>query len=246
MIFKGQKMFVHESGVGYTLYIQNDRYATIDRKVGAGTASEEETKSLNDYLKKIEDNIPELKAAKESGTIGIGVYILPSASSTVQTSIDKTTQKMLDEGTDETILKDVLGIVKDNYSMDIEYGANGVAHIKNLDISYDMDALNNVLSKFEAIYGANGELVAGLGKFKDYVNEAFKMLKDQANPSNDIETTTSNSDTKNDLVDTFIQEMDKSKDGATTGADELNKKLYKNYIKSLTSSLTGGLLQQHS
>lgn len=239
-------MYVHESGVGYTLYIQNDRYATIDRKVGAGTASEEETKSLNDYLKKIEDNIPELKAAKESGTIGIGVYILPSASPTVQTAIDKTTEKMLDEGTDETILKDVLGIVKDTYSRDVEYGTNGVSHSKNDIVTYDMAALNNVLSKFEAIYGANGELVAGLGKFKDYVNEAYKMLKDQANPSNDTETSTSNNDTKNDLVDTFMQEMDKSKDGTTTGSEELNKKLYKNYIKSLNSSLTGGLLQQHS
>lgn len=239
-------MYVHESGVSYTLYIQNDRYAKINQKQALGTATEEEVKSLNDYLSKIEESIPELKAAKESGTIGIGVFILPSgASSTLQTAVDQTTQKMLDEGTDETILKDVLGIVKDNYSMDIEYGA-GVAHIKNDTVSYDMDALNSVLDKFKAIYTHNGELSEGLGTFKTYVNDVYNILKNEANPTiQETETAATNS-TDNDLVDSFIHEMEKSEESTTTGADELNKKLYKDYIKSLKSSLTGGLLQQSS
>lgn len=238
-------MYVHESGVGYTLYIQNDKYAKINQKEGLGTATEEEVKSLNDYLAKIEENIPELKAAKESGTIGIGVFILPSGTATLQTAVEQTTQKMLDEGTDETILKDVLGIVKDNYSMDIEYGA-GIAHIKNDTVNYDMDALNAVLDKFKAIYTANGELSDGLGTFQAYVNDVYSILQKEANPTSDTETTTAKDDTQNDLVDTLIQEMEKSEDDTMPGADELTKKLYKNYIKSLKSNLTGGLLQQSS
>jgi len=239
-------MYVHESGVGYTLFIQNDKYAKINQKEGLGTATEEEVKSLNDYLAKIEENIPELKAAKESGTIGIGVFILPSGTSTLQTAVDQTTQKMLDEGTNETILKDVLGIVKDNYSMDIDYGV-GIAHIKNDTVNYDMDALNAVLDKFKAIYTTNGELSDGLGTFKAYVNDVYSILQKEANPTNDEETTNATTDeTKNDLVDTLMQEMDKSEEDKAFGDKELDKKLYKKYIKSLTTTLKGNLLQQSS
>ncbi len=246
-------MYVHDSGVSYTLYIQNDYYANQTLKESEALASGQELanetydSSLDDYLNKIIENIPELKSAQDSG-IGIGVVILPeSASSTLKEAVSQTTDKMLDEGTDEDTLKCVLGIVKSNYSADIDFGA-AVASIKNFSVTYDMDSLNNVLSKFQEIYSSNGELSAGLSKFSEYLNDIYTSLTNAANPTASTEETTSSTDenTGTDLVETFIHELDKSENEATSGSEELTKKLYKNYIKSLSSSLTGGLLKQSS
>jgi hypothetical protein len=251
-------MYVHESGVDYTLYIQNDKYANERLKdnsifsymAGENYAKETASSDLGDYIKKVVDSIPELKAAMETGSAGLAVFILPeSTSSVVKDAVDQTTQKMLDEGTDENVLKGVLGIVKENYSFDIEFGTgtSGVSTIKNDTVNYDMEALNNVLSKFKEIYSSNTELSNGLGKFSKYVNEIYDMLQKEVNPTSDVgTTTTASSDAKNDLVDTLIQEMEKSEDNKTPGTKQLNKKLYKNYIKSLKSNLVGGLLQQSS
>lgn len=247
-------MYVHESGVNYTLYLQNDKFANEFLKdnttfigiAGENYAQDTASSDLGSYLKKVVDSVPELKTAMETGSASLTVFILPeSTSSVVKDAVNQTTQKMLDEGTDEDILKGILGIVKDNYSFDIEYGP-AVSHIKNDTVSYDMEALNNVLSKFKDIYSSNTELSNGLGKFSKYVNEIYDFLKQEANPTSDTETTTANDDTKNDLVDTLIQEMEKSEDDKTPGEQQLTKKLYKKYIKSLTNSLTGGLLQQSS
>lgn len=246
-------MYVHESGVNYSLYLQNDKFANEflkDNTIFIGIAGEnylKETSSsdLGDYLRKVVDSIPELKAAMETGSAGLMVFILPeSTSPIVKDAVEQTTQKMLDEGTDENVLKGILGIVKENYSFDIEYGP-AVSHIKNDVRNYDMEALNGVLSKFKEIYKSNTELSNGLDKFSRYVNEIYDILQHEASYTSDTESSTSKNN-DNDLVETLMQEMEKSEDDKTPGADQLNKKLYKNYIKSLKSSLVGGLLQQSS
>lgn len=240
-------MYVHESGVGYWLYIQNDKYANQvleDREAEAsGTVVDKPyDSSLHDYLEKVIASIPELKEYEANGG-GIGVVILPeSASSTLKESVSRTSDKMLDEGTDENILKGVLGIIKYNYSGDVEYG-DGVATSKNDVFTYDLESVNNVLNKFKDIYASNGALSAGLGRFSEYLSEIYAMLQKEATPTSEAKTTTS--ETKNDLVDTFIHEMEKSKDNTAPGPEQLNKALYKKYIKSLTNNLTSGLLQQH-
>ncbi len=241
-------MYVHESGVGYWLYIQNDKYANQvleerEAEVSGTIIDKPYDSSLHDYLEKVIASIPELKEYEANGG-GIGVVILPeSASSTLKDAVSQTTDKMLNEGEDENILKGVLGIIKFNYSGDVEYG-NGIATSKNDVFTYDLESVNNILNKFKDIYASNGALSAGLGKFSEYLSEIYAMLQKEANPTSEAKTLTN--DTKNDLVDTLIQEMEKSEDDKTLGAEQLNKKLYKNYIKSLTTSLTGGLLQQSS
>lgn len=241
-------MYVHESGVGYWLYIQNDKYANQvleEREAEAsGTIIDKPyDSSLHDYLEKVIASIPELKEYEANGG-GIGVVILPeSASSTLKDAVSQTSDKMLNEGEDENILKGVLGIIKFNYSGDVEYG-NGIATSKNDVFTYDLESVNNILSKFKDIYASNGALSAGLGKFSEYLNEIYAMLQKEANPTSEAKTATN--DTKNDLVDTLIQEMEKSEDDKTPGPEQLNKALYKKYIKSLTSNLTSGLLQQTS
>lgn len=192
------------------------------------------------------DSIPELKDYKANGG-GIGVVILPeSTSSILKEAVNQTTSKMLDKGTDENILKGILGIVKFNYSMDVEYG-DGISRIKNDTFDFDLKAANDVLSKFQDIYASNGELSKGLGQFSEYLNEIYTILKKEANPeSNGIKTDiASSSDTKNDLVDILVEEIDKNKAGSTAGTEELQKNLYKKYIKSLSSNLTSGLFQQY-
>jgi hypothetical protein len=247
-------MYVHESGMGYTLYIQNNKYANQVLEEREAEASgkiidKPYNSSLDDYLNKVIENIPELKEYKANGG-GIGVIILPeNTSSTLQNAVTETTNKMLDEGTDENILKGVLGIVKDNYSYDIEYGKNDKytdMHLKNESWNYDLKAANDVLSKFQDIYASNGELSSGLGKFSEYLNEIYNIMKKEANPElSETKTETAlNSDTKNDLVDIFVEEMDKNKEDSTK-TEELQKNLYKKYIKSLSSNLTSGLFQQY-
>lgn len=180
-------MYVHESGVGYTLYIQNNKYA---------------------------NQVLEEREAESSGKI-----------------IDKPYDK---------------SIVKFNYSMDVEYG-DGISRIKNDTFDFDLKAANDVLSKFQDIYASNGELSKGLGQFSEYLNEIYTILKKEANPeSNGIKTDiASSSDTKNDLVNILVEEIDKNKAGSTAGTEELQKNLYKKYIKSLSSNLTSGLFQQY-
>jgi hypothetical protein len=240
-------MYVHESGVGYTLYIQNNKYANQvleEREAEAsGTViNKPYDSSLHDYLEKVIAAIPELKEYEANGG-GIGVVILPeSASSTLKEAVSQTTDKMLKEGEYENILKGVLGIIKYNYSGDVEYG-NGVATSKNDVFTYDLESVNNVLNKFKDIYASNGALSASLGKFSEYLSEIYEMLQKKANPKNETETAAS--EAKNELVDTLIQELEKSQDDTIPGPDQLNKALYKKYIKSLISSLKSGLLQQH-
>jgi len=241
-------MYVHESGVGYTLYIQNDKYANQvleerEAETSGKIVDKPYDSSLHDYLEKVIASIPELKEYEANGG-GIGVVILPeSASSTLKDALSQTTHKMLEEGEDENILKGVLGIVKYNYSMEVEYG-NGIATIKNDTFNFDLESVNNVLNKFQEIYASNGALSAGLSKFSSYLNEIYGILKNEANPEKNETTATEN--TKNDLVETLVKEIEKSEDKVTNGTEELTKSLYKKYIKSLTSNLTSGLLSQTS
>ncbi|MDD4884440.1 hypothetical protein, partial [Sulfuricurvum sp.] len=74
-------MYVHESGVGYTLYIQNNKYANQvleerDAEASGKIIDKPYDSSLDDYLNKVIDSIPELKEYEANGG-GIGVVILP-------------------------------------------------------------------------------------------------------------------------------------------------------------------------
>jgi len=180
-------MFVHRSGISYTLYLQNNYYAQqtlknreeIDKSGGNWAQSGDMDKGLDDYLSKIIDAIPELKEAEKKG-IGIGVVILPESSSDVlKQSVSAATDQMIADGTDPDILKDVLGIVKDTFSCDIENN-NGYALIKNLTSTADSNDLNNMLENFKNAYGTDKTLSEALSKFADYLNEIWEHLNKQA------------------------------------------------------------------
>jgi hypothetical protein len=184
---RGKKMFVHRSGISYTLYLQNNYYAQqtlknreeIDKSGGNWAQSGDMDKGLDDYLSKIIDAIPELKEAEKKG-IGIGVVILPESSSdALKQSVSAATDQMIADGTDPDILKDVLGIVKDTFSCDIENN-NGYALIKNLTSTADSNDLNNMLENFKNAYGTDKTLSEALSKFADYLNEIWEHLNKQA------------------------------------------------------------------
>ncbi|WP_024955444.1 hypothetical protein [Sulfurospirillum arcachonense] len=242
-------MHVDKTGTGYTLFIQNNKYADLCAKEREqnGSLTQEEYKGLDDYLNEIIDSIPELKASKESGE-GIGVYILPEGTSKeVTDAVDATTKKMLDEGTDENLLKAVLGIVKYNYSYSAdETQSMGMITAKNASfkVECDMEALNNVLDMFEEIYMADEKVSATFSKFKDYINQAYDSLEMYAGEENPVESTVKN-EMKNDLVDTLTAELDKGEDKDVDELKTVQDLMYEKFRKSIASSkITGKVFQQ--
>jgi hypothetical protein len=183
-------MYVHQSGIGYTVYLQNNYYAQKNHTdtqallSGNWAQSGELDKGLDDYLNKIVDAIPELKASQEAG-IGVGFVILPeSMSSDLKQSVSTATDQMIKDGTDPDILKGVLGIVKDTFSCDIEHH-NGYALIKNFTSTADSNDLNNMLENFKNAYGTDKALSEALSKFADYLNDIWEHLNKQAG-NNDV------------------------------------------------------------
>lgn len=202
-------MFVHESGIGYTLYLQNNHYAqevlknreAIDKSGGDWAASGPFDKDLDDYLSKIIDLIPELKEAEEKG-IGIGVEIWPeSNSSSLNKSISLATDKMIKDGTDTDILKAVLGVVKFEWSADVEMH-NGYALSKNDTFSYDRSALKNVMEKFKESYGTDQSLSVALAKFADYLNDIWDNLSKDAKSTFTSSGTISSDEKKGQVLNT--------------------------------------------
>lgn len=184
-------MYTHQTGSFYTLYLQNNYYAqktledreAIDKSGGNWAASGELDKGLDDYLNKIIDNIPELKEAKNKG-IGIGVEILPeSASDDLKQSVTFATDKMIKDNTDPDILKGVLGVVKGEWSGDVEMH-DGYALSKNDTFSYDMPSLNNIIDKVKNAYGTDKALTEALSKFADYLNDIWGQLNKEAGNNN--------------------------------------------------------------
>jgi len=177
-------MYTHQTGSFYTIYLQNDYYAQknyVDTQaiLSGNEASLTLDKGLDDYLKKIIEAIPELKAADQQG-IGIGVVILPeSASNDLKQSVSGATDQMIKDGTDPDILKGVLGVVKGEWSGDVEMH-DGYALSKNDTFSYDINALNGVLEKVKNAYGTDKALSEALSKFADYLNEIWEHLNKQA------------------------------------------------------------------
>ena len=182
-------MYTHQTGSFYTLYLQNDyyaqkNYADTQAILSGNEASLTLDKGLDDYLNKIIDAIPELKAADQQG-IGIGVVILPeSASNDLKQSVSGATDQMIKDGTDPDILKGVLGIVKGEWSGDVEMH-DGYALSKNDTFSYDINALNGVLEKVKNAYGTDKALSEALSKFADYLNDIWEHLNKQAG-NNDV------------------------------------------------------------
>ncbi len=181
-------MYTHQSGISYTVYLQNNYYAQKNLAdtqaiLSGNEASLTLDKGLDDYLNKIIDNIPELKEAKQKG-IGIGVVILPkSASDDLKQSVSLATNKMIQDSTDPDILKGVLGVVKGEWSGDVEMH-NGYALSKNDTFSYDTNALNNIMDKINNAYGMDKPLSEALAKFADYLNEIWGHLNKDAGNNN--------------------------------------------------------------
>ena len=179
------KMYLKESGTGYTVYLQNNYYAqknyadTQALLSGNWAQSGELDKGLDDYLNKIVDAIPELKASQEAG-IGVGFVILPeSTSSDLKQSVSTAADQMIKDGTDPDILKGILGIVKDTFSLEYE-NHPGYSSVRNYESSVDTSSLNHLMENFKNAYGTDKTLSEALSKFADYLNEIWEHLNKQA------------------------------------------------------------------
>jgi hypothetical protein len=181
-------MYTQQTGSFYTFFLQNDYYAQKNlsdtQAISSGKkASLALDKGLDDYLNKIIDNIPELKEAKQKG-IGIGVVILPeSASDDLKQSVSLATNKMIQDGISPNILKGVLGVIKGEWSGNVEIH-DGYALSKNDTFSYDTNALNNIMDKINNAYGMDKPLSEALAEFADYLNEIWGHLNKDAGNNN--------------------------------------------------------------
>lgn len=180
-------MYVHQSGTSYTIYLQNNKYANQTLENRAAIAKDGENwvgsggldKGLDDYLNKIIDAIPELKASQEAG-IGVGFVILPeSTSNSIKQSVSYVADQMIKDGTDPDLLKGILGIVQEAFSYDVE-NSNGYATIKNDTSSANQSDLNALMENFKNAYGTDKKLSESLSKFTDYLNEIWGHLNKQA------------------------------------------------------------------
>lgn len=177
-------MYLKESGTGYTVYLQNNYYAQknyVDTQAILSGNEDALTldKGLDDYLNKIIDAIPELKASQEAG-IGVGFVILPESSSdSLKQSISAATDKMIKDGTDSDLLKGILGIVKDKFSLEYE-NHPGYTSIQNYKSSVDTNSLNHLMENFKNAYGTDKALSEALSKFADYLNDIWEHLNKQA------------------------------------------------------------------
>lgn len=184
-------MYLTQSGTGYTVYLQNNKYANQTLENRAAIAKDGENwvpsgeldKGLDDYINKIVDAIPELKASQEAG-IGVGFVILPeSMSSDLKQSVSTATDQMIKDGTDPDILKGVLGIVKDTFSLEYENNP-GYTTVKNYHSSVDTNSLNYLMENFKNTYGTDKALSDALSKFADYLNEIWGHLNKDAGNNN--------------------------------------------------------------
>ncbi len=184
-------MYIHQSGTSYTVYLQNNKYAQqtlenreeITSSSGNRAQSGELDKGLDDYLNKIVNAIPELKASQEAG-IGVGFVILPEGSSdNLKQSVSLATDRMIKNGADTNILKGILGVVREAFSYDIENN-NGYSTIKNDTSSTNINDINSVMDKIKDTYETDKQLCESLSKFSGYLNEIWNHLNDQTGDVN--------------------------------------------------------------
>ena len=144
-------MQVNKNGTMYDIYVKNDYFY----KKAYSDGEDKLDLSIDDYMRKVQDSIPELKNV----SIGdISIHILPENGS------DKSSSST-DDAKD-----DIIGVVSSKYSYSgDETMHGGTLESKNAEfnISYDKSSIQNLLDKIRFIYSTDKELSQ---KVDEYTN----------------------------------------------------------------------------
>jgi len=147
-------MQVNKNGTMYDVYVKNDYFYKKAYSDGGGKLD----LSIDDYMRKVQDSIPELKDV----SIGdISIHILPENGS------DKSSSST-DDAKD-----DIIGVVSSKYSYSgDETMRGGTLESKNAEfnISYDKSSVQNLLDKIRFIYSTDKELSQKVDKYTNPYN----------------------------------------------------------------------------
>jgi len=147
-------MQINKHGTMYDVYVKNDYFYNK----GYSQSGNELDLSVDDYMRKIQNAIPELKDVSISD---VSVHILPEGAADKNSSL-----------TDE-VADDIIGVVSSKYSYSAdEKQQAGTLELENLNfsITYDKSSIQNLLDKLRFVYKNDENLSHKIDKYSNPYN----------------------------------------------------------------------------
>ena len=147
-------MQINKHGTMYDVYVKNDYFYNK----GYSQSGSELDLSIDDYMRKIQNAIPELRDVSISD---VSIHILPEGATNKNSSL-----------TDE-VADDIIGVVSSKYSYSAdEKQQAGTLELENLNfsITYDKSSIQNLLDKLRFVYKNDENLSHKIDKYSNPYN----------------------------------------------------------------------------
>ena len=147
-------MQINKHGTMYDVYVKNDYFYNK----GYSQSGNELDLSVDDYMRKIQNAIPELRDVSISD---VSIHILPEGATNKNSSL-----------TDE-VADDIIGVVSSKYSYSAdEKQQAGTLELENLNfsITYDKSSIQNLLDKLRFVYKNDENLSHKIDKYSNPYN----------------------------------------------------------------------------
>ena len=147
-------MQINKHGTMYDVYVKNDYFYNK----GYSQSGSELDLSIDDYMRKIQNAIPELRDVSISD---VSIHILPEGATNKNSSL-----------TDE-VADDIIGVVSSKYSYSAdEKQQAGTLELENLNFSvtYDKSSIQNLLDKLRFVYKNDENLSHKIDKYSNPYN----------------------------------------------------------------------------
>ena len=147
-------MQINKHGTMYDVYVKNDYFYNK----GYSQSGNELDLSVDDYMRKIQNAIPELRDVSISD---VSIHILPEGATNKNSSL-----------TDE-VADDIIGVVSSKYSYSAdEKQQAGTLELENLNFSvtYDKSSIQNLLDKLRFVYKNDENLSHKIDKYSNPYN----------------------------------------------------------------------------
>ena len=147
-------MQINKHGTMYDVYVKNDYFYNK----GYSQSGSELDLSIDDYMRKIQNAIPELKDVSISD---VSIHILPEGAT------DK------NSGLTDEVADDIIGVVSSKYSYSAdEKQQAGTLELENLNfsITYDKSSIQNLLDKLRFVYKNDENLSNKIDRYSNPYN----------------------------------------------------------------------------